>query len=128
MSYQDDYAHIYSKKPYLDRKSKLFLKKLENIHDICFSYITEVLHENCGGYPSKGSNVFIQNWSSPCKTEVGTVWIQVYSKNRRAYYAHENLFIPSTLSLREVDFVTDEYTKTRYIVLKNCGSAVLDDI
>lgn len=116
-------------KSFLDVKNDNFQKILKILQNHCYTYITNSLHENSGGSCRNGRNTFIQKWDMPdCNTDIDSVWVQVYSKGRRAYFAHEDCFRRSSLSFDELKFVTEEYTKTRYIVLKDYGEMVLGSI
>ena len=118
-----------SKKDFLDYKDPHFQKILKIIQSHCYTYVKDCLHDICGGSCRNGKNTFIQKWDiKGCNTEIDSVWVQVYSKNRHAYFAHEDCFRREHLSFNELNFLTDEYTKTKYISLKECGEAVLESI
>lgn len=113
----------------LDSDNENFKKMLKVVQSHCYTYIVECLKQNAGGRCCNGRNTFIQKWDMPeCNTNIDSVWIQVYTKGRRAYYAHEDCFKRSHIAFEELRFVTDDYTKTRYVVLKECGETVLESI
>lgn len=113
----------------LDRKSPEFQYRLRQLHGFCYKYIHDVLNQDFGGYEANGKNTFIQQWDmSWCDSRVGSLWVQVYSKGRRAYYAHEDLFKVDNLRFVDVNFSSDDFTKTRYMTLKDIGEATLESL
>lgn len=118
-----------SEQYFLDSTNEHFKKILKVIQSHCYTYIVECLKQNSGGRCCNGKNTFVQIWDMPkCQTSINSIWVQVYTKGRRAYYAHEDCFKRSHIAFEELRFITDEYTKTRYVVLKECGEVVLESI
>lgn len=113
-----------------DLPETVFKQRLGNLHNLCYIYYTVSLGQVSGGTRCSGNSRFIQYQyfeKDKTNTEEGDEWIQVYSKSRRAIYAHEDVFLVNKLKFEDVKFVKLSYGSI-YIVLKNTSKELLDEL